>query len=613
MFIFLVTFVSAQQRCLDVGFDEPEIVAYFDEPTFGQISATLDNPIKQYVLNYQKQGTRHYYEPIDLPLNETRYTFGITAEDFFGNLHKTEVCFNLRVSPMVFQVNSPTYGVSNTQNFLLEIETDRAANCSYKDSDLGYQFMIPFTDDLVYHRVNGFNLSVSPTTYYVRCVKDGAVHGPFAFNLSVDTTPPVIAGFDVIPSQTIAGIPTVVEFPLIVEAAVLTDDLTRCKYDLNNLPYNQMVNYFNDYGGSGIGIPTENFLSSNTKTFSGLLDGVTYIYYVACENRAGDVSSTEELKFRVNLSASETASFVKPVRFLASGSNVGLELHTNKFSNCIYADNLGFTGAEAFLPYGQKVHTANIKNTLTENTYIYYALCYFSLPGGATSNVTTSVTFTIDSTPPTMVNVSQKPSCDPTEIEAEWYATDAVSGIGGYSYRVDRAGQIYVNWTNTTSNSATFKVGNDTTINYKVTVKAMDGAGNEGSILTSNNMNVPDPTDPFCRETDPPTINLRLRPVGNEIEVSINCSDTGSGCDPQSYKYGISNSTSCTASNSYSSVVLMLMETVSLIIMISALTRQAVSRLISVAVLIHKKMMMVTALITLLIVVLILLLVLMWM
>ncbi len=184
------------------AFAQPEIIIESDLKTVLKVQ-TDDNTICRYddskkiypempnffpdKENYQKVHSQN----LTVTRAKQEYTYFVSCENEAGLLSNTSIItFKINESePLTIQVNTPRY--SNTSNVILDISTNKKAQCYYgqaQDSisnsfgEIGYR-----------HQRTVANLQQGIThTYYARCIVAGVFSNIATIAFTIDTTPPAM-------------------------------------------------------------------------------------------------------------------------------------------------------------------------------------------------------------------------------------------------------------------------------------------------------------------------------------------------------------------------------------------------------------------------------------
>ncbi|MBW2981363.1 carboxypeptidase regulatory-like domain-containing protein [Candidatus Woesearchaeota archaeon] len=331
-----------------------------------------------------------------------------------------------------------------------------------------------------------------------------------------------------------------------------TEDKTICKYDSKDSIYSRMDYTFSEFLEQGV--YTQKHIAIIDK--KDIDDDLTaYEYYVACKNQAGDLSTTKTISFFTNFEQAQiiTSAKVEPLLTVADGKKIinnskvsqlgGVFLTvltntpTNPVVGCFYP-NITFNRD----PEGQK-HTSNIIS-LAEGEYSYTVTCEFM--DGETKNA--NINFVIDQTPPTVMNITVRDTCDPDSISPEFDVEDNLSGVNEYKYRLYEGASPITGWNLTDDSNPNLEELNLSEDEYySIKLIAKDNAGNwmsEANAFTSEQFTVLDPNASQCvNDNTPPVVTINETIVGVNIEVTLSCYDRY-GCRPMNYGWA-NTATNC--------------------------------------------------------------------
>ena len=421
----------------------------------------------------------------------------------------------------------PPYNVSNTPTFDVEIETDRETeSCKFAAGDFIYSELVSPLNQFVKlssTRFIYYNFSFSlPYPMNIKCRDtEGKVNEePAVFLLEYDPTPPVITQAYADPAPVIQGSFTTLN--------VITDDKTICKFDKAAQLYQYMEGRFEGWN--------EKEFSTTHKhrvTVTAADDQTMKNFTVACENRAGNISSTKKIEFEVDFSTAGSIIGTFPDK-ATKESTVNLTVLTNKNAICQYQDDAIWRDFETT---GVTEHIST-KEGLKEGYYTYPVKCRFIQSNDVRDG---AIKFNVDQTPPVMTEVEDYEFACGTTAQPTFEAND-ISPIAYYNFSIYESGtnDLILPWTTSTSNNPKLE-GLDIFYGrqYYFRVKAVDEAGNEGSELQSDGFTVRNITEEVCREDEePPTVTLSTAIVSEGVEVTLECYDKN-GCSEKLYSTSI--------------------------------------------------------------------------
>ncbi|HLD87135.1 MAG TPA: hypothetical protein VJB12_03645, partial [Candidatus Nanoarchaeia archaeon] len=223
-----------------------------------------------------------------LNISDGNKVLSIRASSFAGVISTTLLPFVLNARPIEISLKNPPHGVSPIPVFDVLIETDNNAECKYDIT----QERFTKTGQTI-HNLSGYSkASQNPSQLIVTCRDlDPGMLSPsksVTFTLSHDSTPPILISLfaDPDPIQDIDNL---------TRLSIQADEASICKYSKTQKPYSQMEP-FDTYAAANFSI-----VSRQPITQSG--EG-RYSYFIACENKAGLISSQSTLNFSVNYSLS---------------------------------------------------------------------------------------------------------------------------------------------------------------------------------------------------------------------------------------------------------------------------------------------------------------------
>lgn len=442
-----------------------------------------------------RDGTFSYtIENLTLETNSTSYnTLTIYATDRSGATSATEtirVLYTIEAEGDAIWVEEPNNGVSDTSTFTFVIGTFlEAEKCGYSKNDASLEKSVAMTavaSDIADEHQYGAPYSIStekngiPEYVYVKCKLVNGVTYNTTLTLEYDSTAPVIEDLYLANSDGKTP-PSIIEEPLDPVLVVVTDDQTQCKYSINKNPGFS-------YGMTWFNAAQEEYFTENNITLTGLNDLSAYTVYVACQNGAYAISTSEELGFTINSSAASGMYLIAPE---ASGSrtfNITIGT-TRQATSCQYATTSEKVAAETGtaitdIQEGRQWKTGSI-TVSADGVYTYYFGCWF-----VEGYVTDFFTLSVDTTAPDIVWIEDGNfSTTNTTLSAAWQANDSLTKIVGYKYSVGkRAGyNDTYQWTETTEEEAVvggLDLENQST--YYWNVKAVNEVGLWSTVESSD-------------------------------------------------------------------------------------------------------------------------------
>ena len=282
-------------------------------------------------------------------------------------------------------LNDPKFGVANQSTFNVTVTTSAAATCKYSSPfEKSFAEMTAFTETGgTAHKLLNFNLPENGQQYkfYAEC-SNGEKDN---FNLSVDTSPPLV-------TRSVAYPSTVIETPLETMLVVETNENATCKYDKEFYTYETMGTFFKTVDADKAKANYENYHEAKV---TGLSDKTTYGYNITCRNLAQLTSPLVRITFSVDTSVPPAISEVLPPTGLATTSKeVNLSVTTNKKSVCSYGNTTEYKESGGNFSLTTVNHQVTLK--LEPRQYKYYVKCLFEGPKEATAETS----FAIDNSPP---------------------------------------------------------------------------------------------------------------------------------------------------------------------------------------------------------------------
>lgn len=373
------------------------------------------------------------YKPKGL-LDEGNYIFTISAEDLYGNRGATQKqTFTVTLVDFNISIIKPIFGVSAVLPFDIEIRTTRYGECKYSFTDRTYEQMeLSFsTIDNQLHSLSDFQ---NTGDFYVKCKDHYDKIYSNNFTLVHDTSDPIINSLKA---------DDVFQIPVQTNVKIDASEPAFCKYSLNDDS--------KDYSGMALFPGTNendiNFYKNNHEYIlsSNLADAQTNYLYVICKDRADKLTAKTQDDFIVNTAQDPIVIINSPKSpYYTSNLTVMFDVTTNKNADCRYGPN-DLTDYNSY-PYslsGSATTHTSIRQFSLGGAYTYYVKCRFANEGDQPS---VSTTFTIDTTPPTMVYVN---ASDPNikdehqgytfytdRLFGKWLAGDNETSITGYKYNI---------------------------------------------------------------------------------------------------------------------------------------------------------------------------------
>ncbi|PIN76712.1 hypothetical protein COV17_01460 [Candidatus Woesearchaeota archaeon CG10_big_fil_rev_8_21_14_0_10_36_11] len=467
------------------------------------------------------------------------------------------------VSPESYTYEGETWGISNTPTFDWTFYTKVPTTVCKFDFLSGFnyheveQFKTIYIVDGQYtfpnfpgDTISSYSDNGGIKNVYVQCENEVGEVGPeYTIHLEYDPSVPEIANAYADPDTVIEGIST----DLFVE----TDDKTLCKYSDNSDATGTHDYFAMEY--SFPGTAEKELFTNHQDTFSINFIGTTkgYSLLTQCMNGAGDVSNVEIIDFSVDYSIVGNIISVFPQGGYFAASDVVAQVETNKNAVCEYELD---TILYPFTETGGRVHTFTLID-LEEGEYIVPVRC---LIGEHLAE--TTIMFTIDTTPPEIVEISDGNYTCGSDVISVFVTTDE-DIISGYSYEVyDKgvvAGSINASVVSPGGKVLEATVGPGMPINistetllenhtYYVKLYTWDEAGNIGQLAESNGVVIINENHSLCYvdKTAPSVTMLSLNSTScTHVGVSLQCADETS-CTTFDFSQSYS-SDDCTENISY--------------------------------------------------------------
>ncbi len=350
-------------------------------------------------------------------------------------------------------LKDPKFGVANASTFNLTIATDSATACRYSTPfEKAFAEMAPFTETgTATHKLKDFSPQISGRfMFFAEC--SNAEKGNF--ELSVDSSPPVITRAVAIPSQ-------VIEFPLEATLVVETNENATCKYNgLDSATYDSMLTFFKAADADKAKGNYENY---HEAMVTGLSDKASYTYNITCLNLAQLASSVAKVALGVDTSVAPAIAEIKPASgFATTSKEVNLSVTTNKKSACAYGNTTEYK--ESGGNFSQLTINHQVTLALEPRQHRYYVRCLFEGPKEATGETS----FAVDSTPPSAFSINDSQGLSGIDsgytyyldrLKIKFLSEDNESGIDFYNYTIveDSTGKAIQGWATTGESTLTVR------------------------------------------------------------------------------------------------------------------------------------------------------------
>ena len=570
-----VTLISARVSKILISSQElslidPAILAnlyFFDQ---ANLSTVL-------VSNSSTDNTTFFFVP-SKGLSNGVYELVIEAKDRLHNANLYRSRFLIYTSAIGIRLLHPSRGSSPVNPFNITVATNRSSECRFTFSPglIANASNVPGVynslrvfdaSDGYTHLVRSHDFSSDFPTLLVACKDSDQIFSHALFTLGVDSSPPVILSAGANPNPLKDRIPGSTDAATTLE--VRTSDRSICKYDDNETVFEQMGTSGNatrdgifDRNDPGI---VSTFLDFNTRylVFPGVARA--YSYNVVCQNLAGLNSLPSIISLSVT-QASMSITVNSPLEF-ESASTLKVSLATDKAADCVYKIGSGQSLSAGSAGDGL-THNTTLSDTFTDGSYLFTFTC--NPRAGGESAVSVQRTVLVDGSAPDAPSIFPKenPTCgtyndDHPVLEARWNSTDLGSGIQKYGVGVQQGDEepFVYSWKDFSGTS--LKVSrtdagrklNASFTPYYFIVAAQNRAGKWSANSTSEAIRALSVEHPECRETVLPLTSIGVRRVRDGYSVTIQCSDSGSGCATSLTEYGLACSSSCTPSTNYSRAV----------------------------------------------------------
>ncbi|MFQ5474733.1 MAG: hypothetical protein ACE5DM_02755, partial [Candidatus Nanoarchaeia archaeon] len=528
----------------------PTILAEFDETVVIQTMTLINTQTGADIgIGVTSENNKTYRFTPSKALQNGPYTLSISAADLLGNTAVFIYNFNVNVAETEIVLLKPRIGVSNTSAFDLVIATpNRESDCRYRSTiitDYGQPGLQSFaTEDHFTHTAAGFEMQEEfPRDLFVVCLDSLGRENYAQYKLYVDLTPPTLSSVNWDPAP-------IVEYPLVGDIISKMEPQSSeeviCRYtNSSDDTYEDMTPYelfdlqdFDAYEqapAQEISFPDDPLKKD-------------YPFYVQCEDRAGWKTAKTSTSVLLDLTAALAVRVYTPLP-ASRETYVFINVSTNKLAYCNYKfPDTEFTPMSSSPTDLRRHHTVDIGEK-GSGSYTVTFYCFSDI-SGAPEEIIKDYSFIIDLDPPgpTTINVTT-PICSST-AEATFSATDALSGIGEFSWTFFTPTDIL----NNGSSDGTVSVGttfsgdsirfNEST-SYFFMAHAIDKAGNIGSQSQSGEMKY-DATGKTCDKT-PPIVTLMKNAAGDAVEML--CQDEQTGC--LTYSWAYSRDSSCNSTFNY--------------------------------------------------------------
>ena len=491
-----------------------------------------------------------------------------------GDWQETVKCGEIGIKkPLGIKIISPSYGVSNTPNFDVEIQTEKPTDsCKYSGNQF-FDYNTLTNEKLIFDKLGFYDYKkenfpallweknftpVSPpytwskgpyTQYnmYVKCIDSETLEindeHPAFFAIYYDATAPEIKS--AYTSNYLGGPETKTITTKFAWITVNTDDETLCRFSKTKENYASMENKFPGY-------ELEEFKKSHSTYIEDPEQGTTHKYYIQCMNKAENLSDTVEISFAVDKSQTGAITSASASYSYKDGTTTFL-VETNKYAACTYTVEGKTSDITSYPSLSHRKETSEFTD---EGEYKTTIRCTFP---DTLKTDTEKITFAVDKTNPVMKDIIiGEHVCNANKIMPTFVAEDNLSDIVQYNYTVSEAGLLGDEIKTGTTTDSTPKIkGLDLEFNktYVIEASAKDAAGLWSTSIKSNEFDLLEEDSVFCQEQGPPTVRIEetINSDGTK-DISLICEDE-SGCSL--VLYGISGTREdCSPIDTYSSPIL---------------------------------------------------------
>ena len=367
----------------------------------------------------------------NLNLSDGNKQLDVIAADFASNPIRNTTDFVVDAQPTQITLLNPKFATSSSYTFNIVVGTDNDEVCRYSlDDNFEFDFMDPFTSTgSTTHTISNFNKikngDTNTHTLNVKCKDANNAISFNSFDINVDTTTPQLTNVYSFPNP-------IIEQPFITTLTIQANEPVICKYSSDFSNFDQM-------NGTFQGFDTNTFNLINRQNITVQSEG-SFLYHVACENKAELHSDTSDVQFKADLTV--PMAVVSHTQDFFNSTDVTLAIGTNKKSQCKYSetDTTAQTG-NIIGPSGYS-HTKALQVPTGKHTF--YVVCKDQYLQKFSDVL--PVTFTVDLTPPIMKYVddtstlaSKSPpipdkTCLTDRLRVKWIGEDTESNVKEYYY-----------------------------------------------------------------------------------------------------------------------------------------------------------------------------------
>ncbi|TKJ17388.1 hypothetical protein CEE44_02535 [Candidatus Woesearchaeota archaeon B3_Woes] len=512
--------LSIQPNDETVNSSTPTVILVFDEPSL--LNQVLMDGID--ITSNFKTTDNKVFQIDSMQFIDGVYNLEVDASDYAKNNILEYGSFEVNADSTSLDITlvKPSYGVSPTSSFTLELKTDNTAICKYaldnEAADYAHSLQLDTTNSVVHsEHISGIYEGIQHILY-VNC-KDVYYNSITSkeFDLSVDTSPPTYVPF------TGADPALVATDPPFTSLKITTDDKTICTYSGH------------EDEGSFPGYDSERFETTHSQEVYPPYGNVMRTYMVECMNMA-ELISTMPISFKVSDSA--PLSVVSMTNPYFTTNEIDLRAKVNLDTNCKYTTDQS-SPISTWLPFTKQT-TLDHKATISvpgNGDYRYYVKCYDSRQISWLPSIPYEIGFSVDVTPPKM-NYVDDSSNEPnpeitwkhTRLRVKWLGEDLDTRIAQYYYRLKEFGatdSFVFDWLDETTEDEWIVVDDINLADkqkYQFDVKPENAYGLEGDVMSSDGITIDISAKPaHCDDS-----------IKNEDETGVDCGGSCAPCGPDS-------------------------------------------------------------------------------
>ena len=263
-------------------------------------TATIDYNAKTFVINVN--------------LASGNNTLALVIEDKAGNINSDSVVIELDRIPPEITSFSPSSRTSRYSKPTIDITTSESASCKieYPSGEILGTFTQGFTtQDGMFHTVTlQYSLPIATTgnmkrtSYiYITCKDSFENSRTVRESFTVDLKPPIINSFEALNSLLNSETENVKNYVLagdpVTQLKLVTDEETRCRYSQYVSTEAPPLQTYGELSTEFSGFDFYSLVPMSLP-IEGLIDGLTYTFYIACEDKGGLTTDTKTINIEVN-------------------------------------------------------------------------------------------------------------------------------------------------------------------------------------------------------------------------------------------------------------------------------------------------------------------------